>query len=596
MATETPEAAANSNYARYWQAALNRPEAYPIAQTLDPARYRPIGPWMGRLILPTTPERPRVMGAWLELYHAPDEHRALVGGRVRLRWENTPDLNTRLWGATRNVHFDEGAEKAAAAGTILAERVNGLINVTPLESLAGAHPNDDVVVRLQGAVRVETQPLDGAEPILYVTNVPAEITGRHYALVRFIGPTGEGDSYTVRHYERAAGDFSGPEEVVRLPEVVPDSNDTRNSAAAGIERSPCNEQGWYIYGAQDTTGRFVVRAIAPRQLLCLRQQLFCDGVDEGMEYLRPKAWKKAGQKGQATTALLVGAGVTPHRAREAWQVGDRALLIHLYGGIGGAKIEPAAKMPLYWGHFAFGEASVVEEPLAGEPIFDIIYHQVYAHNPDGLSAGAHHYSRYAGDRQYGWAGVRPIQDMIVKLDGITGAFSVFGAQISPLNWIVGALEVMEARYRIADGRGGTKVGANNNCAQDSAQALYQAIRTIGKILASRADIRAELTDTPEEAQRFAQLTKVGEELRRVLVPWGSARDDWEYGIANLGDSGDSLLGSLGKAVTSWRTMLPPVAARAIAEVFLEYGGSIWVLRTYQVGGDDPAVEPIVPNV
>ncbi|NTU79157.1 MAG: hypothetical protein HGA45_07105 [Chloroflexales bacterium] len=162
---------------------------------------------------------------------------------------------------------------------------------------------------------------------------------------------------------------------------------------------------------------------------------------------------------------------------------------------------------------------MVCEPLAGDLVFDIVYHQVYAHNPDGLSAGAHHYSRYSGDRQYGWAGVRPLQDLLIKLDAITGAFTLWGRSLTVLDTIIAALEVMAARYRIADGRGGTRVGAANNCAQDSAQALYMAIRGISRVLASRGDVRAELSDTPEEAERLAQLEQVGAELRQVLVPW-----------------------------------------------------------------------------
>ena len=48
-------------------------------------------------------KRAQVTGAWLEVHHAPAEHAALVGKRVRLRWENTPALNAALWGATFNV-------------------------------------------------------------------------------------------------------------------------------------------------------------------------------------------------------------------------------------------------------------------------------------------------------------------------------------------------------------------------------------------------------------------------------------------------------------------------------------------------------------
>lgn len=584
-----------SHYDRYREAAFNRPESYPIKQNLDPARFRPVGVWMGRLILPDIKERAAVLGVWIELWHAPHEHAALVGTRVRLRWEDTPDLNARLWGVTRTVIFDEDSYEAMEKGTVLAKRLDGLSNVNPLESLAAARPFNDMMVRVDGPVRVDLTPHDGGAPALYLNVMPVEISGPYYALVRFVGPTGSGDGYTVRHYNAAARDFSGPEEVVLMPEVVPDGFDTRNSTVAGIERSPCNEQGWYIFGMQDKDGRFVVRAQAARQLLRLAPQTVVVGDGEAMDYLRPKAWRKAVAKGTATQVLLVPSGMHPDAARTDWKVGDVALLIHMYGGIGGNKSEPAAKTPLYWGHFAFGRAEVMLEPLSGEPIFDVIYHQVYAHNTDGLTSGAIHYSRYSGDRQYGWAGVRPIQDMLVKLDTLGGEFTIWGQHVSAQDSFFKQLEVMEARYRIADGRGGTKVGATNNCAQDSAQALYAAVKSIQRIVGARADVRAEMSDTPEEAQRLKALNKLSEEIQGVLLPWGSAREDWEYGHTNLGTS-DGFFGTLGAAVKSWRTLLPPVVARSLAEVFIEAGATVYVLRTYQVGGHDPDIEPIVPNV
>ena len=584
-----------TNYDRYWQAAFNRPEHYPLGVWPDPVRYQPLGAWIGRLILPARDERTDVMGTWIELHHAPPEYEALIGQRVRLRWAQTADHHARFWGVTRNVHFNQEAQRAIAAGTVLAERLDGMVYVNPLESLAAAHANDDIIVRLDGNVTVDRSPGDNGTPIIYAPHEPTQITGRAYGLVRFLGAA-SGDLYRVRHFAREHTDWSGPEELVRLPEVLPDSTGVRNSTAAGIELSPLNDDGWYIYGALDADGRFVVQALAARALLRLAPQCYCDRVEESMEYLRPKAWKRDGVKGQATVALLCGEGTSPHVARESWHEGDEALVIHLFGGIGGQNAEPAAKSPLYWGHFAFGRAWVLREPLSGDLIFDIVYHQVYAHNADGLTAGAMHYSRYSGDRQRGWAGVRPIQDIIVKLDGISGHFEIFGERVSALDQIVKQLEVMTARYRIADGRGGTTVGALNNCAQDSAQALYAAIRSVANVLGARADVRAELSDTPEEAARLADLAAVGDDMQRVLLPWGAAREDWEYGMAVLGSSPDGMFGSIGKAMTSWRTMLPPVAARALAAMFLEHGATAWVLRSYQIGGDDPTIEPYVPNV
>ncbi len=585
-----------SNYARYRAAAFNRSEDFPIAQGLDPARYCPVGAWMGRLILPAIQERALVLGAWMEVRHAPEAYRALVGTRVRLRWMATLDLHARLWGVSRTVVLDEAAWEAVEQGTVVGERLHGLTHVNPLESLAGAHPYDDILVRLDGPVEADLAPRDGGAPIVTISRMPVEISAPFYALARFLGPAEAPDMYRVVHYRAAAGDFSGPEEQVYIPEVIPDMNDTRNFTVAGIEHSPCNEQGWYLYGAQDQQGRFVVRAVAARQLLRLNPLAVVVGTGEAMDYLRPRQWRRAVARGQATQVLLVPDGIHPDAARADWGEGDQALVIHIFGGIGGNKTEPAARTPLYWGHVAFGVATVVREPLAGELSFDIVYHQVYAHNADGLTAGAMHYSRYSGDRQFGWAGVRPIQDLLVKIDALSGAFTVFGAEAAALEQIGKFLEVMEARYRVADGRGATFVGALNNCAQDSAQALYVAAREVGRIIAARADVRAEMTDTPEEARRLEALQTLGDEIRRVLLPWGSARSDWEYEAAVLGGGGSGLLGAIGDALKSWRTMLPPVMARALAEVFLEQGATIYALRTYQVGGHDPDVEPIVPNV
>ncbi len=586
-----------SNYERYLDAAFNRADYYPLGAMPDPTLYRPVGAWLGRLILPEPAERELVLGAWLELHLTPPEHQNLVGQRVRLRWATTLDLNARMWGATRSVHFDENALEAMTKGTVLGERLDGREYVNPLESLAGAHSEDDICVRLEGDLRLDEQPADDGEPIIFITRDPVLITGRYYALISFVGPTGEGDRYRVRHYERASGSFSGPEELVRLPEVVPDSNATRNSTAAGIERSPLNAMGWYAYGALDKDGHFVVQALAPRALLRLEPQIFCDRTVECMDYLKPKNWKKDAVKGQVSVALLCGDGITPHTAREAWREGERGLVIHLFGGIGGAKAEPAAKTPLYWGHFAFGDATVIREPLADELSFDILYLQVYAHNVDGFPSATAHYSRYVGDRQFGWLGSRPIQDLIFRLDSFTGDFDLHGRQVSALEQFIKQVEVMMARYRIADGRGATVVGAANNCAQDSAQALYASISRVGRTLRGRGGVTEALASTPENARRLEDLQKIGSDLRGVLVPWGSARADWEYEMPLLGGADDGgMLRGLGKVVSSWRTMLPPVAARAMAEVFFKHGASAWVLRSYQVGGEDPEIEPYVPNV
>ena len=40
----------------------------------------------------------------------------------------------------------------------------------------------------------------------------------------------------------------------------------------GLDSSPLNELGWYVYGMPDAEGEFVVRALGPRALLGLHAQ------------------------------------------------------------------------------------------------------------------------------------------------------------------------------------------------------------------------------------------------------------------------------------------------------------------------------------
>jgi predicted Abi (CAAX) family protease len=586
-----PETQTTSNYARYISADFNRPDHYPLSATPNTSLYRPTGAWLGRLILPAQDERAHVMGSLLEVHLAPSEHRSLVGRVVRLRWADDPHTNARFWGQTRAVTFNPNSEKLAAEGSILPERVNRWDLVNPFESLAGAHPIDDITVRLSEPVRVIFSDLDG-ETILATPGEPVQVTGRYYGLVRFLAADPSNpELYQVAHFDRAHNDFSGPSETVRVPTVVQDVNGVRPSSNVRLPESPANEAGWYIYGALDPGGEFVVQALAPRALLRVDGHTPIVPPSEAGHYLSPKAWSRATRKGGVTRA-----GIAPESS-PTWTEGDEALLIHVYGGIGGKKREPAARAPLYWGHFAFGVARVVREPLADELIFDITYHQIYAHNFDGLIAGALHWTRYCGDRQFGWLGTRPVQDILLKLDCFTSPFEADPYRRSGLTAVVHALESMAARYRIADGRGGIRVSPAYNCAQDANQALYQAIRWLVGALEYRVN-EAELQRRyPDDARRRLKLLALVDDIRSALLPFGADRADWRWGAETLGSGmSRSLLKNLSLAVRTWRTMIPPVAARSLAGVFLKHGATAMVLRSYQVGGDDPDIEPYVPNV
>jgi len=529
-----------SNYERYRAAAVNREGYFPIAPVDDP-RFRPTAGWIGRLILPQPADRARVRGALFEVIHAPDDHRALLGSIVPLRWADDPDVRAWVEAVTRDVDFSANATYSSTyQGFVQPVRVNHWKRVDPLESLAGSHPYDDIVVALDDDAVLDATP-DG--PVLRTRREPLQITGSRYTLLHFIGPAGKADRYRVRF-------FDGSQGVVRLPEVVANGDRILPASSRDIEASPANADGWYAYGDHDANGVFVVRALAPRALLRVEPQRTL-AQDRIYRYLRKEAWADAvAQKGGFTTV-----------ASGTWSEGDVALLLHTYGGIGGKNAEPSAKGPIYFGHFAYGRAQVVREPLGGDLRFEIRYHQVYTHNPDGLIAGAHHWSRFIGDRQYGWLGTRPICDVALKLDAFAPVFPV----------MLRELDAMTARYRIGDGTGATYVGAANNCAQDANQALFDALADLGIA------------------------TPLARRLLRALEPFGHARGDWKARTATLGRTmEDAPWSGLLAGLTSWRTLLPRLASDTVARVFLTEGAAAHIMRATQVGGTDPTIEPVVP--
>jgi predicted Abi (CAAX) family protease len=594
-----PRQKQTSNYELYKQAAHNNYTYYPLDQTVDAQWYCPIAPWIGRLILPERSERQQVKGVWFEVHHAAAGYEPLVGQRVILRWSNDPIVQQRVRAVTHDLHFSVDAEYASQYGGIIhPERVNHWQQVDPLESLAGSRPIDDMVVMLEGAIEVET--LEPHSHILYIHRQPAEISGRYYGLVQFEAPIPGSNRFRVKHFNRASRQFDGLTEVVRLPPVVIGQYyGSYPSTTHHLEQSPLNEAGWYIYGAKDANGQFVVQSIAPRSLFRLQPDRVVFGSKASYRYVRQESWANAvEQKGRISSVLCVGHRQTEQiqTAIDDWKIGDKALLLHVYGGIGGNNKEPAASTPIFFGHFSYGVATVIHDPISDERRFEIRYYQVYSHNIDGIIAGTLHWSKYMGDRQFGWVGTRPVCDILIRFDPFTGSYDVDGMQRSPLNTMLSQLEAMTARYRIGDGTGGTFVGPANNCAQDSNQALFASIRSLTQMIESNQSLlQGWLTNNPTQAHRYEQLLSINTKLYRKLQPLGSPRTDWETNEFNLGTTlEDEPLRNLWTGLGSWRTLLPRKASDTIVQVFLNHGASVWVLRTNQVGGYDPDIEPITP--
>lgn len=593
-----------SNYVRCQQAAFNRPEYYPLNQSINAELYRPIATWMGRLILP--PKEKRHFGVLLEVHHADIEHQYLVGKVVYLKWIDDPLSQVPVQSIKKDVHFKAEALYDYTQGKIVPIRINHWRQVTPLESLAGSRPNDDMVVMLREPVTVEQ---NGEKVILYVTSEPVQISGRFYGLVKFLQPVQPAsEEFQVVHFNRNSREFDGVEEVVLLPEVVPFEEVIYPSTSRGIEKSPLNNTGWYIYGAKNDNGMFVVQAIAPRALLRVQPQDMIVGRKAAHQFLRKRSWQNiTTNKGQIQSVLLNTRKIDSKQAVSQWREGECALLVHNYGGIGGKKREAAAKAFVYFGHFAYGVAQVVREPLTDELRFDIEYHQVYCQNGDGLIAGTLSWIRYMGDRQFGWLGIRPVSDILIKFNALTDDYDTDEVKRSALGVFVRQLEIMTARYRIGDGMGSTYVGPANNCSQDSNQALYAAVKTIQTAIEYNAtdipyaiknnpEFKNWLLNHPEYATSFKQLVKLSKTLRQQLLPFGIARADWrDPSVTTIGSSlFDNPLQQILRAIVSWRSILPRKANDTITQIFLKQGASMWVLTTSQVGNSDPDIAAVAP--
>lgn len=587
-----------SNYAVYQQAAFVQPSYYPLDQTVDATLYQPIAAWMGRLILPQKEERYRVRGCLFEVHHTPADHQHLVGKVVNLRWVNDPVVRKIIQAVTKDLHFSADAEYGFKyGGAVHPDRMNHWKQVDPLESLAGSRPADDMIVMLNEPVTVEA---GTTETALYIASTPVQITGRYYGVVKFVQAISP-EQFQVVHFNPTSRQFDGASETVLLPTVVlAESYGSYPSSTRELEKVALNEQGWYVYGAKNAAGQFVVQSLAPRALFRLQPDRIVVGREAARRYILKESWANAAeQAGTISSVLCVAQSHNQDNQTliQNWQEGDRALVVHTYGGIGGTKKEPAAATPIFFGHFAYGIARVVRDPLTQELRFDIRYHQVYTQNTDGLIAGPLHWSRYMGDRQFGWAGSRPTCDLLIKLDAFTGYYDFDGVRRSPLNLMLRSLEVMTARYRIGDGSGGTFVGPANNCSQDSNQALFACLHQIEtSVKDNETSLQRWAQQHPTQAEQFSTLVALQRDLKRELQPFGGPRSDWDKNEFNLGSTlEDRPMHNLMTGLGSWRTMFPRFASDKIARIFLKYGADIWVLRTNQIGGNDPDIAPIAPT-
>ncbi|MEM7553581.1 MAG: CPBP family glutamic-type intramembrane protease [Cyanobacteria bacterium P01_A01_bin.84] len=613
---QLPLLAKPANYSIHSRQDFNQPQLYPITQPVLSNSYLPIDNWVGRLILPS--QKDIVPGAdwvWIEIQHAPLEAQSLVGKVVRLQWKNQPRLQSYVQAVKRDVKFTSATKESQNQGLIHPSRLNNRLQVGPLHSLAGSRPNDDVIVTLDN---VDFSERKNGVTVLKIDSEPVLATGRFYGLVKINGTEKSSKKYPVpktcfgkspcpaeyfrvTHYNQVSGKFDGESETIRIPRQVYDTRGIPPSTPNKLESSPEGKEGWYIYGAKDINGIFIVQALAPRRLFQLQPEKVFLGEEAGLTYIKHKYWQISDRdRGRINKILIDTTAKNQNLAVSAWKEGDKAIVLNLFGGIGGKKAEPLGVVSTVTGHFAFGTAEVIKNPLTNNLKFDIKYQQIYANNPEGIISGIHTWADYMGNLRWGWMYTRPVTDIIIKFDPVTQDYNFDGIKLSPLTEFQYQLKIMMARYRVGDGTGNATVSPAASCVQDSAQALYSTIQNVKKQVNSNPGIQSWLKKHPQDNQtrRFQKLVSLGQELEKQLLPLGIIRADWQSSAGTLaGISGKSPFrdNSIWAAITSWRTMMPRQAQDEFATIFLRHGAKLWFLQTYQVGGKNSEIAPLAPT-
>jgi predicted Abi (CAAX) family protease len=559
--------------------------------------YKPVGVWSGRLIF-NRDDRKANGAVLIEVHNAPAEYASMANTEVELGWamENNHELKAYVDFLTTDITFSEEAIKSSQSGRVHPTRLDGLKAVGPLESLAGARPINSIQVVFEpGSVSV----IGGK---LWIDKPPVQIRGKVRCLAVFLGQVpDEEDQYIIQHYVAETGKFDGERETVVVPTFPVNNRGLHASTAREVELSPVNGYGWYLYGFFNEAGMFTVEAWEPRRALIVGNldQIVC-GVENGDKALRDMVWKGARYKKGKVETLLLDPTVTDEKDEATmiadWKAGDRFLVIHLFGGIGGDIVNEESPVGLIPGHFAFGDATIVVDDFTNELQFRIIHRQIYAHNNGGIVSGPNVWSSYCGDLERGWFGTRPISDIIVKLDTLSTTYKLGdNHSICPLDEVVRELNEMGARYCSGDGDGSALVSTAHSCVQDSNQALFAALNETNKKLKNET-VSQWIQANPDNPHvvTLKKLQPLYDDIDEYLTPFG-VRKDWSETAKGLrGTEKQDTISSLLETIRTWRTVVPRRAHDRLAKTFLKHGAKLWFIRTNQIGGFDPHIFPLAP--
>ncbi len=570
--------------------------------------YRPVAPWSGTAILPSPSQRQSDGGIYVKLENTPNAYSHLKGQQVWVKWHPQSIHQSWIQRAVTDIHFDEITHQSMENFAIHPTRLDGWSNVSPLESLAGARPEDDVQIELD-VLEVES---GGNTEVLSIGDEPVQIVGVQKALVRFVAPAGD-QRYRVRHYNPTTGNFDEAEETIATPDagVVPPGHRVEQSSVIEIETSPLNAGGWYIYGDRTPDGLFIVGAIEPAAALSLTPTRMLSGREETRQHFIETKWQQIPLHRIERTlvdnngGILYGNQRSPDlmqkRRRELWLTGDVALVVHTFGWRGGERGDRDV-FGLVPGHFAFGFAKVIADEFTGDLRFDLVYRQVYGHNREGMIAGAHRWHSYMGSLKRGWMYTLPVSDVVIRIPELTVPYQFGDRTFDPLQTIIQELAFMETRYRTGPGNGASVLTPATSCVKDSSQSLFAAIQRLKKEVFSNPTVKQWLENNPNHSDslRFKRMESLLEQVEKsVLIPLGYIPKNWrgenrEVAAHRAGNAFNAA--TILEALKAWKTMLPRRAEMELIQVFMQYGGTMFDHQSAMIGGTIPGLVPNPPTV
>lgn len=541
--------------------------------------YFPVAGWTGRLMLPS-PDKRLPDGSVL-VYLTGAAKPEMIGKTFRLVRKPRDENEEWVEKLRTDVSISEKVLAAAKkSGDKIPFALNGLKRVSSLESLAAARP---------GEMDVAIPEPEMSGNILIIKDDPIQISGSRKALVRFIGPA-KGAYRRVMHYNAGTGSFNGPSEYVSIPEIS--FRDSKKdvvpmSSTVGIENARSNEEGWYIYGS-DKGGFFHVEALEPRSVLRVGNPPAISGSDQIKEYLAKSAY--AGIKTDFSRQVQ---WLPAEKKDSGWPVGTRGLLIHAFGW----RKSPLEKssgiiLGLVTGHFAFGQAEVVECPITGEPRWDIDYFQIYVHNRNHIVSCAQKWHAYVGNLRRGWMYTVPVIDTIVKLPE-KGIIKTPTGEINMFSLIRKEFEKMMAIYRTGSGTGATAVRTDVSCVQDSHAALYAFFRELQAMLKNENRNPAGLDADNSLEARIAKMIK---DIEANITFHGIPSGKWKAFYDNPDRQRYSNpFTVVFDTVLSAGTMFPRNAKDKMIEMFAEHGLPMYNILISQAGGRIDKLTPVAPT-